>query len=226
MSLGHWLKNACVGSVTYKNMQTLSVQHKPIVLPYVCVCVYVWVCLRRRARALRISKVFKAAMWSHAKFIMFFCFVFGVTVQYPQYGAKRQPEHSSVLWREYRHGNRVESEWKTSLNPKTTVLPEWYFLHFPSFNIFSIFAPLASTLVLLSCLKKTNKMELTQNVLPTTVVQADSMFVLIISRLSLSFSICVPLCMYYMYVGDCAWTNFVTVVQSLVKLTCVYKYYT
>lgn len=29
-----------------------------------------------------------------------------------------------------------------------------------------------------------------------------------------------------LYVGDCAWTNFVTVVQSLVNLTCVYKYYT
>lgn len=69
-------------------------------------------------------------------------------------------------------------------------------------------------------------MELNQTVLPTTVIQTDSMFVLIISRLSLSFSLCVPLCMCFMDVGDCAWTNFVTVVQSLVKLTCVYNYYT
>ncbi len=68
-------------------------------------------------------------------------------------------------------------------------------------------------------------MELNQTVLPTTVVQQYSIFVLIISRLSLS-SLSVPLCMYFMYVGDCAWTNFVTAVHSHVKLTCVYKYYT
>lgn len=34
----HGLKHACMESVTYKNMQSVNVQHKLVVLPFVCVC--------------------------------------------------------------------------------------------------------------------------------------------------------------------------------------------
>lgn len=76
-------KSACVGSVTYKNMQTLSVQHKPFVLPSVCMSVCVCVCVCRGGPEFffrQRSKVFQAAMWSHAKFF----FSIWLIVQYRQ----------------------------------------------------------------------------------------------------------------------------------------------
>lgn len=104
------------------------------------------------------------------------------------------------------------TEWKSSLHPKTTrVLPEWYFCILP-FHIFSIFTPSSF------CKSESEERRSWADLmlLPTTVVHVC------LNHISLS----VPLCMVFMYVGVCVWTNFVTVVQSLVKLTSVYKCYT
>lgn len=157
MSIGHYTKAsmdwkcACMGSVIYKNMQTLTVQHKPIVLPCVCVCVclggrVVRICFIRGAKCLRqLCEVMPKWSLLLTFLCFFFFFVFGICTILSVWSQDRTWARATarlhflhlISVTEYCHGNRWK--WvKNLLKSKTSLI--WVtFLHFP-FHIFSIFA--------------------------------------------------------------------------------------
>ena len=87
-------KNACMGSVTYRNMQTLSVQHKPDVFPCVsCMLGEEGQTFEDTNACFRGAKCLRQLCEVMPKYF----FSIWVIVQYQQYGAKRSEALSATV---------------------------------------------------------------------------------------------------------------------------------